>query len=202
MLRVTDIEPYAVWLLSAIVLCLVYLTTQSQWVAISFLTLYMILVPVLSVQFVHKRNILVILGLNKKVLLLFVSLLSMFSAAVYLILPFHLFEIIPNVIVTPVSEEFFFRAYMFRAFINPNLEMARNESRTWIIIVLSSLLFSVGHLIYPYLLLGKQLVFITIVGQVLPIMVFGAIFCWLFLSTKNILAPAILHIFVNSISYL
>lgn len=202
MFRATDIEPYAFWLLSAIVLYLVYLIAQSQWSVILFLIPYMTLVPAISIRFIHKRNILAILGLNKKVFLSFMLLLSTFSAAVYFFLPPHLLEIIPNVIVTPASEEFFFRAYMFRAFINPNLETAWNERRTWIIIVLSSLLFSVGHLIYPYLLLGKQLVFITIVGQVLTRMVFGALFCWLFLSTKNILMPVILHIFVNSISYL
>ena len=194
-------EPYIFWLIFVSIF-FVFLFTQSQWNVLIFYVLYMILVPVLSIHFIHEKSILKILGLNTKVFLLFISLLFTFSVIICLVLPSYSIGIIPTVILIPIAEEFFFRAYMFRTFINPNLRSAEKERRTWIIIILSSFLFSVGHLFQPYLLWGKQVVFFEILGELLGRWVCGAIFCCLFTITKNILASIIPHMLWNLLHYL
>jgi membrane protease YdiL (CAAX protease family) len=190
------LEPYVLWGTQVIALYFIY-KNSGQFYAVMFLLLFNILVPIFS-SLRHNKSVFKLLGFNRGVMLVFLLGISLVTVSVFLILPYNkAIEMLFNVILQPIAEEFFFRVYIFRAFISNQTIM---ERRTIFSAFLSSLCFSFGHLIVPYFVWEipfDQFFFYLLVVRWLV----GVLFCCLLLSISyGFLLITGLHMLINYIS--
>ena len=188
------LEPYASWSLLMLAFPSLYCLTQSLGLVAVFLASYMVLIPFASLTFLHGANVPKIMGLSKKRLTLLALLLSMCLTVTYLTQHAQFINSVIVVAVMPLSEEIFFRGYMFGAF--ANAYSGEGSKGKMSMIFVSSIFFSIGHLVEPCLFLGQQPTFSLITDLGVRFLL-GILLCLLFDGNKSVFHPTVAHALMN-----